>query len=233
MLRRCLVTPKPMFGIIPPPRSAPASTSLGNGYGTMLEIRNVVILPDGRSTVDTWGAWRFRIKERRILDGYIMAQVERIEDVLEEVESYQLEVEGKREAAETFIPPLRSSTEASNLSSPSPTSSLSQQSTTKRARTNEDLMTICRDFVQEMKDGAPWFEEHLVNNMQMPDDAATFGFWMATVCISHLCPPYPGSCIIQFLPIPEHEKAKLLPICSPHLRLRLVVHWIEQLRSNW
>jgi hypothetical protein len=29
------------------------------------------------------------------------------------------------------------------------------------------------------------------------------------------------------------EKAKLLPVKSPLLRLRLVVHWIEQLNSHW
>lgn len=39
--------------------------------------------------------------------------------------------------------------------------------------------------------------------------------------------------VLQLLPIDEHEKAKLLPIRSPRLRLRLVVHWIEQLNNNW
>jgi hypothetical protein len=29
------------------------------------------------------------------------------------------------------------------------------------------------------------------------------------------------------------EKAKLLPVKSPLLRLRLVVHWIEQLNGHW
>lgn len=37
----------------------------------------------------------------------------------------------------------------------------------------------------------------------------------------------------QALPIEDTEKAKLLPVKSPLLRLRLVVHWIEQLNSNW
>jgi hypothetical protein len=37
----------------------------------------------------------------------------------------------------------------------------------------------------------------------------------------------------QVLPIEDMEKAKLLPVKSPLLRLRLVVHWIEQLNSNW
>ena len=35
------------------------------------------------------------------------------------------------------------------------------------------------------------------------------------------------------LPIDEHEKAKLLPVKSVRLRLRMVVGWIEQLNSNW
>jgi hypothetical protein len=37
----------------------------------------------------------------------------------------------------------------------------------------------------------------------------------------------------QALPIDDTEKAKLLPVKSPLLRLRLVVHWIEQLNGNW
>ena len=40
-------------------------------------------------------------------------------------------------------------------------------------------------------------------------------------------------CGAQVLPIDEHEKAKLLPIRSARLRLRLVVHWIERLQSQW
>jgi Lon protease-like protein len=50
----------------------------------------------------------------------------------------------------------------------------------------------------------------------MPEDPSSFSFWVAII-----------------LPIDEHEKAKLLPIRSPMLRLRLVVHWIEQLNNNW
>lgn len=38
---------------------------------------------------------------------------------------------------------------------------------------------------------------------------------------------------LQVLPIEDTEKAKLLPVKSPLLRLRLVVHWIEQLNSHW
>lgn len=37
----------------------------------------------------------------------------------------------------------------------------------------------------------------------------------------------------QVLPIDEYEKAKLLPIRSARLRLKLVSYWIDQLNSNW
>jgi Lon protease-like protein len=35
------------------------------------------------------------------------------------------------------------------------------------------------------------------------------------------------------MPIDEYEKARLLPIRSARLRLRLIAHWVEQLRSSW
>lgn len=60
---------------------------MGNDYGTMLQIRNVHTLPDGRSLVETWGSWRFRIMERGIRDGYTVARVERIEDYEEELDA--------------------------------------------------------------------------------------------------------------------------------------------------
>ena len=80
-----MASPNPCFGMVPPPRAAPRATangnmSTGNEYGTMLQIRNVHMLPDGRSFVETWGTWRFRIMDRGMRDGYMVARVERIED---------------------------------------------------------------------------------------------------------------------------------------------------------
>ena len=37
----------------------------------------------------------------------------------------------------------------------------------------------------------------------------------------------------QVLPIDDYEKAKLLPIKSVRLRMKLVAHWIDQLNSTW
>lgn len=79
-------------------------------------------------------------------------------------------------------------------------------------------MSVCRAFLEQLRHGtAPWVVQRLNNTYgPMPSDPSSFSFWVALV-----------------LPIDEQEKAKLLPIRSARVRLRLVVHWIEQLNSNW
>ncbi|KAI9000971.1 hypothetical protein BD414DRAFT_473210 [Trametes punicea] len=297
MLRRCMESPNPSFGMIPPPRAASSSSagvsSTGNDYGTMLAIRNVHTLPDGRSLVETWGTWRFRIMERGTLDGYMVARVERIEDYEEELDESADAPEGEdrsedglgdsisrtgapgedpgslpagerrsapareEELLEAVVrtelsdavmdaqspssSPLRSHPGAIGASLPSrelpcePQHSRSEERDTPmdrkrepedaptslpaapRAPTNAELMAKCHAFIEQMREGTPWVVQHLNNiYVPMPSDPASFSFWMAPL-----------------LPIDEHEKAKLLPIRSPRLRLRLVVHWIEQLQSNW
>lgn len=75
MLRRCLQGPNHAFGMIMPPRTtAPPDAA---EYGTMLEIRSVQMLPDGRSMVETVGTYRFRVVEKGSLDGYMVAKIVR------------------------------------------------------------------------------------------------------------------------------------------------------------
>ncbi|KAJ7498903.1 PUA-like domain-containing protein [Mycena latifolia] len=181
MLRRCLEQEVPSFGMIMPARqgSGGGVTHGQTDYGTMLEVRSVQMLADGRSMVETWSTYRFRILERGTLDGYTVGRIERIDDVPDDL---------------TLTPGL----------TPGPT--------------NADLMEICTTFLLQLRRGtAPWVVQRL-NNVygQPPTDPAAFSYWVALV-----------------LPIDEYEKAKLLPIRSPRLRLQLVVHWIEQLNNNW
>ncbi|KAH9936943.1 PUA-like domain-containing protein [Amylocystis lapponica] len=171
MLRRCLATPHPRFGMIPEPHIT-ASHSIDSEYGTMLEIRNVHMLPDGRSLVETWGSWRFRVMERGTLDGYIVARVERIDDLEDERGAF-----------------LRGAT---------PDASPALLPAVALSPTNEELLATCHMFLDQVREGSPWVVERM-----------------------------------NWLPIDPHEKAKLLPIRSPRLRLRLVVHWIEQLNNHW
>ncbi|SRR6266550_6316080 len=75
MLQRCLESPTRRFGMVMSPK--PGSGTPQVEYGTMLEIRGVQMLPDGRSIVETWGTYRFRVMERGILDGYMVGRIER------------------------------------------------------------------------------------------------------------------------------------------------------------
>ncbi|KZT24500.1 hypothetical protein NEOLEDRAFT_1134878 [Neolentinus lepideus HHB14362 ss-1] len=206
MLRRCLSS-TPLFGMIMPPRSSASGSQ--TEYGTMLEIRSVQMLPDGRSMVETWGVWRFRILERAIVDGYLVGRIERIDDFPEELDG-----------VDNIDLDNYSGTSLSSRSAPlpPPTTVLRSSSPPRPPSTNEELMAVCHGFLDQLRHGtAPWVVQRLSNTYgPMPTTASEFSFWMALV-----------------LPIDEHEKAKLLPIRSPRLRLRLVVHWIEQLNSNW
>ncbi|KAF7301689.1 hypothetical protein MIND_00734400 [Mycena indigotica] len=171
MLRRCLEQEVPSFGMIMPPRNGEQSS-----FGTMVEIRSVQMLADGRSMVETWSTFRFRILERGTLDGYTVGRIERIDDMPD-----------------------------------SPTLGLTGPS-------NTELMEMCTEFLQQLRRGtAPWVVQRLQNvHGPPPDDPAAFTYWVALI-----------------LPLDDYEKAKLLPIRSARLRLRLVAHWIEQLNSNW
>ncbi|KDQ20761.1 hypothetical protein BOTBODRAFT_26778 [Botryobasidium botryosum FD-172 SS1] len=219
MLRRCLESPTPRFGMVMAPRT---STGREAVYGTMLDVEKVHMLPDGRSMVATRGSFRFRILERGMLDGYVVGRIERIDDFSPEVEE-----EFERTAmAMVFrsndpqIPGLPvhgiTATAAGAPASGSPSVPLPRYIPTEQS--NEELLAICHSFIEQLRNGvAPWVVQRLNNSHgPMPEDLGHFTFWMALV-----------------LPIDEYEKAKLLPIRSPRLRLQLIVHWIEALDNNW
>ncbi|KAJ7691567.1 PUA-like domain-containing protein [Mycena rosella] len=193
MLRRCLEQQVPSFGMVMPARRGAASQN-PTDYGTMLEVRSVQMLADGRSMVETWSTYRFRILARGTRDGYTVARIERCVSSLSSFSflTPRCRIDDVPDAL-TAIPAL---VHASNA----------------------ELMDICTAFLHQLRRGtARWVVQRLDTVYgPPPSDPAAFSFWIALV-----------------LPIDEHEKAKLLPMRSAHMRLRLVVHWIEQLNSTW
>ncbi|EKM59081.1 uncharacterized protein PHACADRAFT_87866 [Phanerochaete carnosa HHB-10118-sp] len=214
MLRRCLATPHPSFGMIPRPRAAAAAgagADAGNDYGTMLEIRNVQMLPDGRSIVETWGTYRFRIMERGVLDGYTVGRVERVEDIVDE------EADAADIAAAAPAPVHAphasgggaggSASAGASAAGPGGYSAAPFAGPSSRAghhggaappsheprrtgATNAELMTVCRDFLEELTEGTPWVGQHLHQSyVPMPADAVRFSFWMALSRPSATAPP--------------------------------------------
>ncbi|KAJ8509336.1 hypothetical protein ONZ45_g8482 [Pleurotus djamor] len=257
MLRRCLDSPNPCFGMVMPPRSGTGSSpSAANAgvtmeFGTMLEIRSVQMLSDGRSMVETWGTHRFRIMEKGVLDGYVVGRVERVDDYdsdfdddeEDEVQEAFLEDVQPHGAAKSPVPLVRQTSSTSSTTSTTSSSSGSTSnnsflsriaSTLSPPRSSPsssptvykspfgpsipELMEACKSFLGELQQGtAPWVVQRMNDAYgPPPTDPSSFSFWVALV-----------------LPIEETEKAKLLPIRSIRLRLRVVVGWIEQLRVTW
>ncbi|KAF9221984.1 LON-domain-containing protein [Gyrodon lividus] len=230
MLRRCLERPSPTFGMIMPPRAAPMSghgTNAGSEFGTMLEIKSVQMFPDGRSMVETRGAHRFRILERGSLDGYMIGRTERIDDYDDDLAEWAAENDDAAQVVSQLPSPQSLPTHiVSSVSAPAAPVSASSSLTSMSAHPSErffstsTLLETCHAFLKQLRAGtAPWVVQRFnyTYGPQPPDtDPGAFSFWMGMV-----------------LPIDEHEKAKLLPVKSARLRLRMVVGWIEQLNSNW
>ncbi|KAJ3741120.1 PUA-like domain-containing protein [Lentinula detonsa] len=266
MLRRCLESPRPSFGMIMSSSASSSSVSSSNlnagdqiEYGTMLEIRSVQTFPDGRSMVETWGVWRFRILERGLMDGYVVGRIERIDDIPDEedmggFEGISSHVELARPSAlQRFTSRLASihssisSTDSPSNSSSSPASSSnssldSAQSFSSSSSppssiflppsqpslplTTRHLVEHCTLFLSQLHTTTtPWVVQRLSYTHGPPPpsdpsdpafDAATFSFYVGMI-----------------LPIDDWEKAKLLPVRSVRMRLKMCVWWIEGLRQHW
>ena len=211
MLRRCLETEYPCFGMIPlPNQSAPSyrspshinRTAPTHEYGTMLEIRKVQMLPDGQCLVEAWGTHRFRILKKGELDGYCIAKVEQVDDLegMEEDEVMALDTmpsssQPQGTAGSSTSPGISGSSSSSAESTSTGTVSHGQTPTSDggppvplprppslHGPTNQDLMNVCNEFLAQLENGTPWVIERL-NQMYVPkpDDPGLFSFWMALV----------------------------------------------------
>lgn len=82
MVRRCVETGGRQFGIAACVSSSRRSDGLSRyaDYGTMLEMRDWVLMGDGCSILSTVGIRRFRVIARGERDGYDTAQVQFIQD---------------------------------------------------------------------------------------------------------------------------------------------------------
>lgn len=158
MLRRCLETEYPCFGMIPlPNQSAPSyrspsqisRTSPTHEYGTMLEIRKVQMLQDGQCLVEAWGTHRFRILKKGELDGYCIAKVEQVDDLegMEEDEVMALDTmvssnSNQDETALTSTGSLSLSAGSSTTSASSGEPSVTRASSTGQTATSGGALPI-------------------------------------------------------------------------------------------
>ena len=129
-------------------------------YGTVLFIERLEMLPDGRSLIETRGMYRFRVINTSILDGYLVGEVQRIDDIpVHEEESI--------EAQETSSVPSIADEEEARI----------QQMSTQR------LLEYASNFVEEARSkSARWLHQRVLAAYgQAPSDPAIFPYWLASV----------------------------------------------------
>jgi len=95
-------------------------------FGTMLEIREIQMLPDGRSLVETVGRERFAIEQWSVRDGYIVAKTRVLPDIEPTV----------------YTPPITASTL---------TSAMLVEDHGVDALTTNELIYLTRCFVQSLR----------------------------------------------------------------------------------
>lgn len=175
-------------------------------YGTILEIINIEYLPDGRSYVEARGISRFRVRSHGTLDGYVIGNVERVEDI-------SLVEEERLEAAETNAAVIALNAVQAQQSTDPNAAFNAQLNRTSTA----NLLLKALDFIERMRTlSADWLSQRIVAAYGgPPDDPALFPYWFACV-----------------LPIAEEEKYLLLQTTSVRERLKIVNRWIRRIESQ-
>jgi hypothetical protein len=164
MIRRAIDSGDRKFGMLMYNRRGEVQGDLGATqfmeYGTLLHINSMELMDDGRSLIECQGISRFRIKDWGQLDGYIVGNTQRIDDM-----SYA--EEEQVEATETTGPAARQN----NLSG-----HLDHMSTV-------ELLRIGINFITTMQAAsAPWLHERVLQAYgSPPDDPALFPYWFASI----------------------------------------------------
>lgn len=208
MMRRVLEGNR-QFGMVMYNRTSSPQGDLGSvpflEYGTLLEIVNYELLRDGRSFVETRGIGRFKVRAHGMLDGYNVANVERVEDVplAEEGTVEQRETTMARDFAELHF--------RENPQTQLPTDIAIE------ALSTQQLLDTCTAFVREMREAsAPWLRERIIQVYgEPPEDPALFPYWFASV-----------------VPVLEEEKYVLLRTTRVRERLKIVYSWIGRIRGQ-
>ena len=164
MTRRVVESGDRKFGMLMHNSRAEAQGELGPTqfmqYGTMLHIHTIQMMDDGCSILETRGVSRFKVQRWGMLDGYIIGNIERIDDI-------SLAEEERIEAEETRGPPAAGNDSIGQID---------------RMSTLE-LLRLCTDFITRMRAAsAPWLRDHVLSMLgNPPEDPALFPYWFASV----------------------------------------------------
>lgn len=247
MIRRALESNR-TFGMVMPKERVHAGETPFAEMGTLLRIQDVHYYPDGRSLIETTGISRFKIRRHGMLDGYMVGDIEKVDDVsLEEEESTEAnEISRRRSLADapdrrgswggrSSRSSKRSSSRMS-LSSAAPSSEsatagspvLPQNAT----EDEEESPTTLAALETMTTTGLMRFASSFVTRMQGQSVP-----WLAhrIIAIYGECPEDPALFpwwFASILPLRDAEKYRLLETSSVRDRLKICCAWILEWENN-
>ncbi|KAK8041864.1 PUA-like domain-containing protein [Apiospora rasikravindrae] len=198
--------------------------------GTLLRIVNIEFFPDGRSLVETVGVSRFNVLKHALLDGYMVGNIEKLDDVsLAEEEAIEVSETMRSRGVQNFarIDHIdRGSTETTDAtttaavhmprsaSHPSPASLTMEELDGMATR---ELLDFGVDFVRRMRSqSVAWLTSRVLAIYgECPNDPARFPWWFASI-----------------LPVSDEEKYRLLGRSSVRERLKICCRWIVEWESS-
>ncbi|KAI1306313.1 insulin-induced protein-domain-containing protein [Xylaria venustula] len=186
--------------------------------GILLRIVNIEFFPDGRSLLETIGVSRFRITRHGLLDGYIVANIEKIDDISlaeeERLEAFEL-------SRESDITVLEARNPTPGLVDMEPSSAapsyISLSDGDLDSMSTRELLNYGVDFVRRMQaESVHWLTARMLSIYgESPDDPATFPWWFACV-----------------FPVSDTEKYRLLGTSSVRERLKISCRWIVEWEAS-
>ncbi|KAI0024912.1 hypothetical protein F4780DRAFT_482952 [Xylariomycetidae sp. FL0641] len=219
MIRRAMESDR-TFGMVYANEYARSGEPHFMELGTLLRIVNIEFFPDGRSLIETVGLSRFRVTRHGWLDGYVVGNIEKIDDI-SVAEEEAIEAAETSQARNSGISALESPATHEAPSQPTATAgspppvpiSLEELDT----MSTQQLVQLGISFVTRMRArSVAWLTARVLAIYgECPSDPAIFPWWFASI-----------------LPVREEEKYRLLGTSSVRQRLKICCRWIVEWESS-
>ncbi|KAI5860552.1 hypothetical protein GGS23DRAFT_606825 [Durotheca rogersii] len=201
MIRRAMEGDKTFGMVLHKMPRAPGEPEF-NEFGTLLRIVNIEFFSDGRSVLETVGVSRFRVTGHGWLDGYLVGNIEKVDDI-GVAEEEAIEASETTRARGTRSPPAPQDDDPAGAepedtqranSPPSSTSSDDLETLSTR-----ELVEVGVNFVRRMRaKSVNWLTARVLAIYgECPTDPSIFPWWLASI-----------------LPVRDEEKYRLLGTSS-------------------
>ncbi|KAI1766054.1 hypothetical protein GGR53DRAFT_464798 [Hypoxylon sp. FL1150] len=200
MIRRAMEADRTFGMVLHTPPRAPGAPDFFE-LGTLLRIVNIEFFPDGRSLLETVGVSRFKVTRHGMHDGYIVGNIEKIDDISvaeeEAIEASEtMRAGGVRHLSPEPVPqdPAAALPTASAGSAVVPISLDELETMSTR-----ELVNMGVEFVRRMRaQSVAWLTARVLAIYgECPTDPAIFPWWLASI-----------------LPVKDEEKYRLLGTSS-------------------